>query len=242
MSPDPVRVTAAGTWFRPTDGGAGSLLRVADGVPAESVRRIRDVDIPGLLPIGNVVVERGSVWLRTPQPPGPTLDDLLGPDDDTGAPEPGEDVLNTDDAVAVLHAVCGVLRALHSRGLSHGRLDPRAVLFDPDGEPLLVMVEPGPGDPCDDAADLCRLVDALTRGWCDPAGAARIGHCAELARNAGVEAVRDALPRVPADPVRRRAAARAWDRAGAVGPAAGSRTRNPGPVSSGRTRRAGPGR
>lgn len=235
MGSDPVRITAAGSWFRPTDRGAGSLLRVADGVPAESVRRIRDIDIPGLLPIGNVVVERGGVWLRTPQPPGPTLGDLLGP-------VPGENVLTTDDAVAVLHAVCGVLWALHSRGLTHGRLDPHAVLLDPDGEPLLVLVEPGPGDPCDDAAGLCRLVGALARGWCDPAGAARIGPCADPARTAGVEAVRDALPRVPADPVRRRAAARAWDRAGLVGPAAGSPARDPGRVSPRRTRPAGPGR
>lgn len=110
MAVEPVRVTDAGAWFRPSDGGAGSLLRLADGVPEEAVRRVRDLRVAGLLPIGNVVLRDGGGWLRTPQPPGPTLADLLA--DDTG--------LTTDDAVAVVGTVGRVLRAVQTRGICHG--------------------------------------------------------------------------------------------------------------------------
>jgi hypothetical protein len=198
----PVRVTAAGSWFRPPDGGAGSLLRLADGIPGESVRKVRDVGVPGLLPIGNVV-ERDGVWLRTPQPPGPALEDLLT----------RENLLGVDDAIAVLGTVGRILRSVHARGLAHGRLDGSAVMLDPDGVPLLVMVEPGRSDAQRDAADLAALASALAQTWCDgdPAGTALLRRCAVQAATAGIDAALAALPRPPArpGPVRRQVA-RAW--------------------------------
>lgn len=110
MAVEPVRVTGAGAWFRPSDGGAGSLLRLADGVPEEAVRRVRDLRVTGLLPIGNVVLRDGAVWLRTPQPPGPTLADLLA----------GPPPLGTDDAVAVIGTVGSRFADLAE---DHGTLD-----------------------------------------------------------------------------------------------------------------------
>lgn len=204
MTAVPVRVTAAGAWFHPSDGGAGSLLRLAEGVAAESVRRVRDLGVPGLLPIGNVVMERGGVWLRTPQPPGPTIADLLGPD--------GTGLAAADDAVAVVGAVCRVLRMLHGRGIRHGRLDAGAVLLDPGGAPLLVLVEPGPNGGAADVDGVAVLARALAQAWCDDAGAERLRRCADLAGTAGLDAALLALPRATTDRSRRRAAAWAWSR------------------------------
>lgn len=196
---EPVRVTPDATWFRPSDGGAGALLRLADGVPAEAVRRIRDAGVGGLLPIGNVVVREGAVWLRTPQPPGPTLGDLL-----TRAG------LVTEDAVAVLGTVARVVRALHARGLCHGRIADDAVLLDPAGAPLLVLLRPGSADPARDAHHLAALARVLAGTWCDAGGAALLHRFAGEVVRDGLDAALPVLPRAaPPGPVRR-ALAREW--------------------------------
>jgi hypothetical protein len=180
----PVLSTSAGDWFLPADGGAGSLLRVADGVAPDAVRRIRDLDLPGLLPIGNVVPEKGQVWLRTPQPPGPTLDQALD------APLTGA------DGVAVLAGVVRVLARLHERGLTHGRVDARTVLLDPDGDPIVVMLDAGEADPAEDAAAAARLARALAAGWCaeDPDRAALLLECADVLEGHGTGRAVDVLP------------------------------------------------
>src|SRR6185312_12208140 len=46
----PVRKSAQGTWFRPL-AGPGSLLRLPVGAEASTVRRLRRLGLPGLLPI-----------------------------------------------------------------------------------------------------------------------------------------------------------------------------------------------
>lgn len=179
----PVRRSAAGSWFLPGDGGAGSLLRLADGITAGAVRRVRDLGMAGLMPIGNVVAEHGRVWLRTPQPPGPALDDLLGVR------------LGAADAVAVLGAVVRVLLGVHARGLTHGGIDGAAVLLDPDGEPVVVMVEGGTGGPERDEAEVAGLAWVLAEAWCarDPA-AGLLRHWGDLAERAGLAAAQAALP------------------------------------------------
>jgi hypothetical protein len=177
----PVRSTTAGDWFLPSDGGAGSLLRVAEGIGADAVRRVRDLGLHGLLPIGNVVAGNGQVWLRTPQPPGPTLDEALR------AP------LTGTDAVVVVAGVVRVLAGLHARGLAHGHLDGEAVLLDPDGAALVVMLEAQPAaDPAEDAAVAARLARAAARAWCedDPVRAVALHRCATLLEGRGP---RDAL-------------------------------------------------
>lgn len=201
----PVLTTAAGDWFHPVDGGAGSLLRVAEGVAADAVRRVRDLGLPGLLPIGNVVQEQGQVWLRTPQPPGPTLDDLLTTPSEAAR-------LTSGDAVAVLRVAIPTLLALHARGLTHGGLDSGAILFDPDGAPMLVMVDTGPADPGQDAGDVAGLAWALADAWCadDAAGAALLRHCGDIAESAGLTAALATLPPAVDQGQARRQAVRTW--------------------------------
>ncbi|MHA6781542.1 hypothetical protein ACVGOW_11185 [Pseudonocardia saturnea] len=206
MAVEPVRVTDAGAWFRPSDGGAGSLLRLADGVPEEAVRRVRDLRVAGLLPIGNVVLRDGGVWLRTPQPPGPTLADLLS----------GPSQLGTDDAVAVIGTVGRVLRAVHARGMCHGAVGGDAVLLDPDGAPLLVMVAPGPITADCDAAALAALARVVAAAWCDADGTECLSRFADLAEDHGtLDAAIAALPRAAPPGPARRERARVW---GAAGP------------------------
>jgi hypothetical protein len=204
MAVEPVRVTDAGAWFRPSDGGAGTSLRLADGVPEEAVRRVRDLRVAGLLPIGNVVLRDGGVWLRTPQPPGPSLADLLD----------GPTRLGTDDAVAVIGTVGRVLRAVHTRGMCHGAVGRDTVLLDPDGAPLLVMVAPGPMTADCDAADLAALARVVAAAWCDAEGTRCLVRFADLAEDHGtLDAALAALPRAaPPGPVRRELA-RAWSAA-----------------------------
>lgn len=201
MAVEPVRVTGAGTWFRPPDGGAGSLLRLADGVPEEAVRRVRDLRVAGLLPIGNVVLRDGGVWLRTPQPPGPALADLLA--GDTG--------LGTDDAVAVIGTIGRVLRAVHTRGMCHGAVGRDSVLLDPGGVPVLVMVAPGPAEPGCDATDLATLARAVAAAWCDADGLDVLTRFADVAEDHGtLDVALAGLPRAAPPGPARRALARAW--------------------------------
>lgn len=215
----PVRVTAAGAWFRPPDGGAGSLLRLPAGVPARAVRQVRDLGVPGLLPIGNVVDDAGRVSLRTPQPPGPTVEDLLGPG--TG--------LGTADAVAILGVVLRVLQALHVRGLAHGALDGDAVLLDPAGSPVVVLVAPA-GDAAADRLAAAALARLLAHGWCDAPGARLLHEVAHLAATGGSIDALAALPRAPAHPgPARRVVARVWNPPAPRAPADGAGLRRPGP-------------
>ena len=207
-----VRSTAAGDWFLPADGGAGSVLRVAEGVTAGTVRRIRDLGLPGLLPIGNVVEERGQVWLRTPQASGPALNDVLC-DDQAG--------LQTSDAVAVLDGIGRTLAGLHDHGLGHGLLDGESIMLDPGGMPLLVTVDAAGAGPDRDCTDFAGLAWALSRTWCalDPAGAALVQRCGDLAESAGLAAALGALPRhTAATPDARVSAVRNWSTPAAVVP------------------------
>lgn len=201
----PVRVTPDVTWFPPSDGGAGALLRLADGVSEEAVRRVRDAGVGGLLPIGDVVVRDGAVWLRTAQPSGPTLDDLMsGTGPDTG--------LGTEDAVAVLGGIARVVRALHARGLHHGRIAGDTVLLDPAGAPLLVMVRPGPHDPARDERCLAALARTLAAAWCDPDGAVLLHRFADRVVLDGLDEALPALPRAAPPGAARRAVVRRWSR------------------------------
>lgn len=197
----PVLSTSAGDWFLPADGGTGSLLRVADGIGAVDVRRIRDLGLPGLLPIGNVA-ENGQVWLRTPQPPGPTLDEALrfglgglG----LGGLGLGGFGVGGADGVAVISGVVRVLADLHARGLVHGRLDGEAVLLDPDGSAVVVMLCAGDADPAADTAAAARLARAVAVAWCedDPERAEILYRCAARLEGRGARAALDVLPTQP---------------------------------------------
>jgi hypothetical protein len=200
----PVRETAQGTWFLPDDGVPGSLLRLPAGVQAAAVRRLHRLELPGLLPIRSVVVDSSPedgdrVWIATPLPPGPTVDDLLVVGRDVG--------LGAGDAAAVLSAVGRALRALHARSLGHGALDASAVLLAPDGAPVLVAVTGVDVHRERDSASWARLAWTLADSWCrsDPAVAGDLRGCADLAEAVGLGDALGALPSASGGAGRRRA-------------------------------------
>jgi len=200
---DPVRESTQGTWFRPGDGTHGSLLRLPAGAEASTVRRLRRLGLPGLLPIDSVLEDGGRLWVGTPLPPGPTVDDLLRDGRRLG--------LGVGDAAAVLGAVGRALRAMHARGLGHGALDPLAVLIAPDGAPVLVALTAAIGQRERDLASWATLAWTLADAWCrtEPALAGDLRGCADLAEAVGLGAALSALP-VASDGEGRRRAVRAW--------------------------------
>jgi len=146
------------------------------------------LELPGLMPIATVLEDDGRVWVATPVPSGPTVDDLLSSGPDLG--------LGPGDAAAVLSAVGRTLRALHTRGLGHGALDPSEIVITPDGAPLLVAVTGGPGHREADLAAWARLSWTLAAAWCgtDTAVAGDLRGCADLAEAIGLGAALGALP------------------------------------------------
>jgi hypothetical protein len=197
-----VRESVQGSWFLPAD-GPGSLLRLPPGTDAGAVRRLRRLGLPGLMPIATVLEDDGRVWVATPLPAGPTVDDLL----DTGRALG----LGPGDAAAVLSAVGRTLRALHARGLSHGALDPAEIVISPDGAPFLVAVVGCSGQRERDLAAWARLAWTLAEAWCDrdPAVAGDLRGCGDLAEAVGLGAALGALPFASGGEARRRAV-RSW--------------------------------
>lgn len=197
-----VRESSHGTWFRPAT-GPGSLLRLPAGVEASSVRRLRRLGLPGLLPIDAVYSDDDRLWVRTPLPAGPTVDDLLADGRRLG--------LGPGDAAAVLGGVGRTLRALHARGLGHGAMDATAVLVAPDGAPVLVAPTGGAGQRDPDLAAWAALAWTLADAWCrtEPALAGDVRGCADLAEAVGLGAALSALPDA-SDGAGRRRAVQAW--------------------------------
>ena len=198
-----VRETVQGTWFLPAD-GPGSLLRLPPGADAGAVRSRRRLGLPGLVPISTVLEEAdGRVWVATPVPTGPTVDDLLHDGRDLG--------LGPGDAAAVLSSVGRTLRALHTRGLGHGALAPAEVVIAPDGAPLLIALAGSTGQRERDLAAWAQLAWTLADAWCgaDPAVAGDVRGCADLAEAIGLGAALGALPFASGGEERRRAV-RTW--------------------------------
>jgi hypothetical protein len=198
-----VRECAQGTWFRLPDATPGARVRLPVGTEAATVRRLRRLGLPGLLPVAAVLEHDGRIWVDTPLPPGPTVDDLLD-----GGRRLG---LGAGDATAVLGAVGRALRALHVRGFGHGALDPPAVLIAPDGAPVLVALADGSGHRDGDLTAWARLAWTLADAWCgsEPVTAGAVRGCADLAEAVGLGAALGALP-VASDGAGRRRAVQAW--------------------------------
>ena len=62
----PVRESTQGTWFRLPDGTPGSRVRLPAGAEAASVRRVRRLGLPGLLPVAAVLEHDDRIWVDTP--------------------------------------------------------------------------------------------------------------------------------------------------------------------------------
>jgi hypothetical protein len=220
LDPATARSSPLGTWHRATgaDGPAG-VLRIGADVGLEHLvavtKRLRELELPGIVPIVDLVRQHRRTWLITAQPPSPTLADLMDTPD--------------LDARRAVEQVGRTVLALHEAGLVHGCLTPASVVIGADEE--FRLADWGlPGTVDGDVAawaELARRV-ATARAAHDPDAAAALGRCAELAADAGLAAALTELqaPEPSATQLGERAAGRA---AGvAAGERAGIRRFGPG--------------
>lgn len=183
------RTTALGSWMLGTrsDGGHGGLLRVTEDVPVQRLvtvtGRLRDLDLPGILPITDLVRQRGRIWLVTALPPTPALAELLG-EPDIG---PGQ-------AVDVLQQVAQAVLELHAADLVHGSVGADAVVIGADGAARLV--DWGlPGTTGADVVAWAELAWFLARSWCasDVRSGAVLSEAAVVATSGGLGAALEVL-------------------------------------------------
>lgn len=177
------RATAAGTWYLATraDGGRGGLLRLGEDVALDGMvtltGRMRDLDLPGVLPITDLVRHRGRIWLVTGLPPIPSLADLLDERVDI-APAHAADALRR---------TASALLALHRAGLAHGAATADAIVIGEDGSARLADWVPG-GRAAADVAGWAELARLLARTWC-----AHYPRAGSVLAKAGLVAMADGL-------------------------------------------------
>ncbi|RJL32638.1 hypothetical protein [Bailinhaonella thermotolerans] len=161
----------------------------------EAVAEDRDLGLPGLLPIADLVSTRDQVWLLTAGPAAPALTDLLAAD------EAGELLFDAGHAATVLDDVAQTLIAVHAAGLAHGAVQPANVVIGPDGTALLAElglaaavrdVIPGRAG---DVAGWAAMTRTLAAAWAadDPDCADLFRRCAEAAEARGLTAARGVL-------------------------------------------------
>lgn len=156
------RPASIGTWLAVRDGAGNhrGALRLDPAVSADTemlrgvidrVAAVRDLALPGVLPIVDLVVDAGQVWLITETPAEPTLagvaPNMLG------------------DPVAVAVAVLRTLLALHAAGMAHGAVGPDTVVLAPGGAALIeagLLIATKSAE----AADLEQM-PLDVRGWSD---------------------------------------------------------------------------
>lgn len=187
------RAGRAGHWWCATDptgeqrgalrldpaavGAAGAVDRVVS--LAVTLRRRQ---LPGLLPILDLVSEAGQVWLLTSIPADPTVADLVA-----GSRLPAT------AAPTVLREVGQALLGLHQAGLVHGALGPDTVVVDGAGQIWLAEAGLVPAlrgstvAPAADALGWATLARALATGQAGPA-ADLLHRCAAAAEAAGLAA------------------------------------------------------
>lgn len=253
-----LRTTDCGHWYLTVDGAgtlSGALLfdpalvrdPAATDRLAAIVVSVRELGHPGVLPVADLVVEDGAVWLVTVAAPGPTVGEFL---EDGPARH-----LNAGSAATLLNETAQTLTALHAEGVVHGALGPSSVLIGPDGKAALsevglaVALGVRRAEATHDARGWARLAAQLARGWAgdDIQGAALIGQAAATADVEGLEEARfrliDGRAVLPAGFLERSAlvaAAHAWSAhmasfAGAPSQAAARESTPAGGVSAGGT-------
>ncbi|GAA3007645.1 hypothetical protein GCM10017559_32290 [Streptosporangium longisporum] len=188
------------------DGRPGSALRfdprtVADPAARERLvaavvadRRLAQGGPNGLVPVADLLMARGEVWLITSLPVVPTLGDLLSGVPGAPAPDAGS-------AATVLVETAQALLALHAAGLSHGEFHPGTVVIASDGSALLAKrgladaLSGRPSLPERDVAAWASLARGLAAGWAadDPEGARLLERVAARASARGLAPARDAL-------------------------------------------------
>jgi hypothetical protein len=182
-----LRTTALGTWYlaqgagRPTVGVLvlGGQCDI-DGL-ASLTWRLKQLDLPGIVPICDLLTGSGQHWLIISSTPGPTLTDLVK----AGRQDP-------DSAVAVVRDTGSTLLELHRRGLVHGNIGASSVIVDDQGAARLLDWFGGRSahTAADDVRQWARLVWSLACGWCAQDFTLGVG----LARAAGAAIGTGGLP------------------------------------------------
>ncbi|MGC5015348.1 hypothetical protein ACLQ2R_31710 [Streptosporangium sp. DT93] len=148
----------------------------------------------GLVPVADLVMARGEVWLITSRPVVPRLSDLLAGAREAPVPDAG-------GAATVLVETAQTLLAVHAAGLAHGEFHPGTVVIAPDGSALLAkrgLADALSGrDPVPerDVAAWASLARGLAAGWAadDIEGARLLERVAARASAQGLASARDAL-------------------------------------------------
>lgn len=94
---------------------------------AATVAAVRRLNLPGVVPVADLVGHQGRAWIIAASPVGPNLSGL-----------PGR--LSPGVAATVLSDTGQTLMKLHASGLFHGALDPSTVVISPAGVALLSEV------------------------------------------------------------------------------------------------------
>lgn len=196
-----------GTWSSAVtpDGRPASALRFDPRRTADPAARDRLVaavvadreltraGLTGLLPVADLIIAHGEIWLLTAAPVNPALADLLTAADDALR-------LDAGGAATVLLETARTLLAVHAAGLSHGALRPGNVTIAADGSVLLAargLADALEGRPCPperDAAAWASLARELAAGRTGAGRAAEVFERAAATASAhGLAPARDVL-------------------------------------------------
>ncbi|WP_051366245.1 protein kinase family protein [Hamadaea tsunoensis] len=92
-----------------------------------AVNAVRRLNLPGVVPIADLVGHQGRAWLVTPNPVGPTLQTLAGR-------------LTPGGVATVLSDTGQTLMKLHAAGITHGALDASTIVLSSGGVAMLSEV------------------------------------------------------------------------------------------------------
>lgn len=212
-----LRPTECGHWYLSVDSdvalGGALLIDPALGTShmdalAELATAVRAANLPGVLPIADLVEQAGQLWLLTAAQPGPTVRELI----DAG---PGRG-LDAGSAATLLNETAQTLAALHRQDMMHGSFGPSSIVVATNGKAALIDVGLASatglrtGSASDDIRAWGRLADSLSREWAgDGPAAEMLAKAAAAAENGDLSAARDELidgrEVLPADFIERQA-------------------------------------
>ncbi|NUT33773.1 MAG: hypothetical protein HOV79_11945, partial [Hamadaea sp.] len=92
-----------------------------------TVNAVRRLNLPGVVPVADLVGHGGRAWLIAASPVGPALSTLAGR-------------LNPGAVATILSDTGQTLMRLHAAGIAHGSLDASTVVVSPAGVALLSEV------------------------------------------------------------------------------------------------------
>ncbi len=218
-----LRTTSLGTWCAAVgpDRRSAGVLVLDDAVDVDAIvpltRRLKDLGLPGVVAIHDLLACSGQHWLIVATSPGPTLADLV---------RSGHG--DADSVVALAHDTAAALLGMHRRGLAHGNFGADSVILDGRGVATLLDWSASVGAPsttADDVREWARLIWSIARDWCaeDFTLGVSLARVADAAVDGGLVAAVDQLDRFASRPPRRwlAEASALWLTAHGLPPAAG---------------------